>query len=66
MPANSGGKTKQMATKEASLVEDALSALVHLGYGRSEAFSAVMRIQQGSPDAKLDTIIKESLRELAA
>ncbi len=67
MPANSApAKGKAAAKKEASAVEDALSALVHLGYGRSEAFAAVMRIQQNVPDAKLDVLIKESLRELAA
>jgi Holliday junction DNA helicase RuvA len=67
MPANTtGAKGKAAAPKTSSVVEDALSALVHLGYGRSEAFSAVMRVQQNAPDAKLDLIIKESLRELAA
>lgn len=68
MPANTApAKGKAAATKkEASAVEDALSALVHLGYGRSEAFAAVMRVQQNAPDAKLDALIKESLRELAA
>lgn len=66
MPAVSGAKAKPATKKEASMVEDALSALVHLGYGRSEAFSAVMRVQQAAPEAKLDVLIKESLRELAA
>lgn len=49
-----------------SVIEDALSALVHLGYGRSEAFSVVMRLQAEKPDSKLDMLIRESLRELAA
>jgi holliday junction DNA helicase RuvA len=48
------------------VIEDALSALVHLGYGRSEAFSVVMRLQQEKPDSKLDSLIRDSLRELAA
>ncbi|MEJ0010336.1 MAG: Holliday junction branch migration protein RuvA [Alphaproteobacteria bacterium] len=47
-------------------VEDAISALVHLGYGRTEAFTAVMRVQQNAPGAKLDVLIKEGLKELAA
>lgn len=47
-----------------SAVEDALSALVHLGYGRAEAFSVVMRLQQEQPNATLDQLIRESLREL--
>jgi len=59
------GKTKK-APAASSIVEDALSALVHLGYGRSEAFSVVMRLQAEKPDSKLDALIRESLRELAA
>jgi len=58
-------KGKKPATTP-TMVEDALSALVHLGYGRSEAFSVVMRLQQEAPDAKLDALIRNSLRELAA
>lgn len=59
------GKTASKAVAP-TLIEDALSALVHLGYGRSEAFSVVMRLQQEAPDASLDKLIRESLRELAA
>ncbi|OYW13440.1 MAG: Holliday junction branch migration protein RuvA [Rhodospirillales bacterium 12-54-5] len=51
---------------EQSAAADALSALVHLGYGRSEAFSAVMRLQQNQPDIKIDALIRDALRELAA
>lgn len=57
---------KKGAAPAQNLVEDALSALVHLGYNRSEAFTAVVRIQQATPDAKLDQLIRDSLRELAA
>lgn len=67
MPATSGStKAPKAATKAPSAVEDALSALVHLGYGRSEAFSVVMRLQSEKPDAPLDALIRDSLRELAA
>ncbi|MDX2094505.1 MAG: Holliday junction branch migration protein RuvA [Alphaproteobacteria bacterium] len=59
------GKSKKAAATP-SVIEDALSALVHLGYGRSEAFSVVMRLQQENPGTKLDALIRESLRELAA
>ena len=59
-------KGKKSAPVAPSLIEDALSALVHLGYGRSEAFSVVMRLQQEKPDAKLDQLIRDGLRELAA
>ncbi len=64
-PAQHAGGKKVKAAAPSS-IEDAISALVHLGYGRTEAFTAVMRITQSSPDAKLDLLIKESLRELAA
>lgn len=59
-------KGKKAAPAAPSMIEDALSALVHLGYGRSEAFSVVMRLQQEQPGAKLDALIRDSLRELAA
>lgn len=49
-----------------SVLEDALSALVHLGYGRSEAFTVLMQLQQAAPEAKLDQLIRDGLRELAA
>lgn len=48
---------------------DALSALVHLGYGRSDAFAAVARVQVrlGEDGAgTTDQLIREALKELAA
>lgn len=60
------GTSKGKAAPKSSAVEDALSALVHLGYSRSDAFSVVMRIQQAEPEASLDTLIRASLKELAA
>ncbi|MBM3647400.1 MAG: Holliday junction branch migration protein RuvA [Alphaproteobacteria bacterium] len=49
-----------------SLNEDAVSALVNLGYKRVEAFGAVARVTQrlGS-DAKLDAVIRAGLQELS-
>jgi Holliday junction DNA helicase RuvA len=47
--------------------EDAISALVNLGYGRSEAFGAVAqasrRLGEGAP---LEALVKEGLKELAS
>lgn len=63
--AHVGGK-KAKPTGTPPALEDAVSALVHLGYGRTEAFTTVLRVQQNTPDAKLDVLIKESLKELAA
>ncbi len=60
------GKGKKSAAAAPNVIEDALSALVHLGYNRSEAFTVVMRLQQEKPEAKLDALIRDSLRELAA
>ncbi len=64
--AKPAGKGKKAVPAVPNVIEDALSALVHLGYGRSEAFSVVMRLQQEKPEAKLDVLIRDSLRELAA
>lgn len=46
--------------------QDAVSALVNLGYGRTEAFSAVMNVRQKSNDNSLNEIIKMALKELSA
>ncbi len=49
-----------------SLNEDAVSALVNLGYRRVEAFGAIARVTQrlGS-GAPLDQVIRAGLQELA-
>jgi holliday junction DNA helicase RuvA len=45
---------------------DAVSALVNLGYGRSEAFAAVARAaRMRGADAGVETLIREGLLELA-
>ena len=45
---------------------DAVSALVNLGYGRSEAFSAVTSVSRKFEGADVQTLITESLKELSA
>lgn len=48
-------------------LQDAVSALVNLGYGRSEAFGAASRAASKLGDkAQVDMLIKAALRELAA
>jgi len=49
-----------------SISEDALSALVNLGYARLDAYNAVQQAMQGMEEANpaLDSIIKTSLRLL--
>ena len=50
----------------ASVNEDAVSALVNLGYRRIEAFGAVARVSQRlGEDAALDAVIRAALQELA-
>ncbi|MDX1975401.1 MAG: Holliday junction branch migration protein RuvA [Rickettsiales bacterium] len=64
--AASAGKKKsgkETAAKPVSLTEDAISALVNLGYTRSEAYAAALKAAQ-SPTAGLDDLIKLSLKEL--
>lgn len=58
-PAAKAGK------KASSLNEDAVSALVHLGYSRTEAFQAVARAMNEGANT-IDEIIKAGLKELAA
>jgi Holliday junction DNA helicase RuvA len=49
-----------------SLVEDAVSALVNLGYRRAEAFTAVVKAHQAaSGPATLDQLIRAGLKELS-
>ncbi len=47
--------------------DDAVSALVNLGYGRSEAFGAVARASQAlGGGAALESLVKAGLKELSA
>ncbi|MFO1160532.1 MAG: Holliday junction branch migration protein RuvA [Reyranellaceae bacterium] len=51
---------------DGSLTEDAVSALVNLGYKRVEAYGAVARAtQQLGPEATFDAVVRAALRELA-
>ncbi|MEQ9449516.1 MAG: Holliday junction branch migration protein RuvA [Rhodospirillaceae bacterium] len=48
-----------------SLVDEAVSALVNLGYGRTDAFGAVTRtLRSAGETAKLPDVIRGSLQEL--
>ena len=51
---------------EGGPMADAVSALCNLGYGRSEAFAAVARVQPKlSGDAEIGDVIKAALKELS-
>lgn len=62
-----GGKKSKAGQRPAaagdSLADDAISALVNLGYGRSEAYAAALKASQSGK--KLDDVIRLSLKELA-
>ena len=46
-------------------IEDAISALVNLGYQRLEAYKAVNKAAKNKPDASVSDLIKLALREFA-
>ena len=53
-------------SKAAGAQADAVSALMNLGYGRTEAFGAVARVMQDGPDnASVESLITAGLKELA-
>ncbi len=62
----SGAGLPMQADTAGSLAGDALSALANLGYRRQEAQPAIERVLETlGPDAALDLVIRDSLRELA-
>ncbi len=57
-PAGSG------APHPAGPIDDAVSALVNLGYKRQPAEDAVKRVHQGRPDIRIEDLIREALSML--
>ena len=49
---------------DAAIQQDAVSALVNLGYGRSEAHAAVLRAQRAGADATVSSFVAAALREM--
>ena len=49
---------------DAVIQQDAVSALVNLGYGRSEAHAAVLRAQRAGADATVSSLLAAALREM--
>jgi Holliday junction DNA helicase RuvA len=63
--ARKGGKVEATLPRSAS--NDAVSALVNLGYGRAEAFGAVTNVvREKGEEVALGDLIRESLKELSA
>jgi Holliday junction DNA helicase RuvA len=64
MPASTGVTYRPIAA--ATPADDALSALVNLGYRRADAQQTVLRVLDRLGDrATLDALIRDSLKELA-
>lgn len=62
-----GAATADAPAAVGSVANDAVSALVNLGYGRSEAFGAVARAAAGRErEPGLDELIRLGLKELSA
>ena len=49
---------------DTAIQQDAVSALVNLGYGRSDAHTAVVRAQRAGADATASSLIAAALREM--
>jgi Holliday junction DNA helicase RuvA len=64
-----GVKYKDIANEPKSIDQDAVSALINLGYNRSDAYSAVMQARTKANDndkENLQIIIRMALKELSA
>ncbi|MBN66735.1 MAG: Holliday junction branch migration protein RuvA [Rickettsiales bacterium] len=61
MPSHAG-----QAPKASGVGEDAISALVNLGYNRTDAYLAVNNVLKQHGDASLDDAIRLGLKELAS
>lgn len=65
-PANSVNYKEIAQDAEAQgMDQDAVSALINLGYTRSDAYQAVMKAK-GQANDNLETLIREALKELSA
>jgi Holliday junction DNA helicase RuvA len=65
-PKEKGVKISNTAPNESGTDQDAVSALVNLGYPRTDAYSAVLQAKQKSNDnANLQDLIRLELKELS-
>mgnify|MGYP001349241133 CR=1 FL=1 len=66
---SSDSTTQSSASNTGGVDSDAVSALINLGYGRADAFSAVMKvraIEGNDEEQNLQTLIRLALKELSA
>lgn len=61
-----GAGEEKKASEASPAVEDAISALVNLGYQRIEAYQAVNRVAREEPGAGVSRLIKLALKEFAS
>jgi Holliday junction DNA helicase RuvA len=61
-PALSGGSSVSDVVVEGYAMQDAVSALVNLGYPRNSAWQAIRTIQQRDPEAAAEMKVEELLR----
>jgi len=65
LPTPAGMALPQPAVSLGGPANDALSALLHLGYARVEAYGAIARVQaRFGPDLGVDALVREGLKEL--
>lgn len=62
--ANTKGSKKDAASE--NTLADVVSALTNLGYNRTLAYEVAARALAGKPEAKIDSVLKDCLKELAA
>ena len=65
-PASAGGPEDLAADTGQQLAQDALSALVNLGYSRTEAFAAVSQSMQNEKARDVSALIALALKQLGA
>ena len=65
-PASAGGLEGAAADTGQQLAQDALSALVNLGYSRTEAFAAVSQTKQNEEAGNVSALIALALKQLGA
>ncbi|MCB1652311.1 MAG: Holliday junction branch migration protein RuvA [Alphaproteobacteria bacterium] len=67
-PQTTGTKMPSASANQSAdpgMEQDAVSALINLGYGRADAYSAVMQAKQRAND-NLQDLIREALKELSS
>ena len=60
-----GGSALPMPTNDNQVLNDAVSALVNLGYGRADAHLAASKILERDQAAELSAVIRQSLQQLS-